>query len=89
MYVQLRAFVVFHFYIQNSLFLVRYSCEGVRMWKFENESITVVRGNFFSLRPHKKGVKKIGLEGVKKENSCSAVRYYYLLVSRTTERFYS
>ena len=57
--------------------------------QFTNYQITVVRGNFFSLRPHKKGVKKIGLKGVKKENSCSAVGYYYLPVSRTNARFYS
>ena len=50
---------------------------------------SLLSGEIFSLRPHKKGVKKIGLEGVKKENSCSAVRYYYLLVSRTNARFYS
>ena len=64
------------------------------MWKIENKSnsycpfvFVIITRNF--LRPHKKGVKKIGLKGVKKENSCSAVGYYYLLVSRTTARFYS
>ena len=38
---------------------------------------SLLSGEIFSLRPHKKGVKKIGLKGVKKENSCCYVWFYY------------